>query len=62
MEGAAGMAMVMMLVPAAMLRMLIVAIVTVCSTVYLEDDGAEGHKEANADSAHKHQGRPLGLV
>lgn len=54
------MATVMMPVPVAMV--LAVAIVTVCSTVYLEDDGAECDKKANTDTAQKHQGCPLGLV
>ena len=62
MEGTAVRAVVMMPVPVAMVRVLAVAIVTVCSTVYLEDDGAECDEEANTHTAQKHQGCPLGLV
>lgn len=62
MEGTAVMATLRMPVPVAVVRVLTVAIVTVCPTVYLEDDGAECDKKANADTAQKHQGCPLGLV
>lgn len=62
MEGTAVMATVMMPIPVAIVRMLTVAIVTVRSTVYLEDDGAECDKEADTDTAQKHQGSPLRLV
>lgn len=47
---------------AAKLRLVTVAIVTVSPTVYLEDDGTEGDKKADADSTKEHQSRPLRLV
>lgn len=62
MVGTAVVATVMMPVPVAMVRVFIVAIVTVCSTVYLEDDGTERDKKADTDTAQKHQGCPLWLV
>lgn len=39
-----------------------VAIVTVCSTVYLKNYGAECDDQANTDSAEKHQSCPLRLI
>lgn len=62
MEGTAVMATVVMLVPAPVVVVLTVAVVTVCPTVYLEDDGAERDEKADTDAAQKHQSRPLGLV
>ncbi len=62
MVGTAVMATVMMPVPVAMVRVATVAIVAVSSTVYLEDDGTECDKKADADTAQKHQCCPLGLV
>lgn len=53
---------VMVLPPVATVGLLAVAIVTVSSTVYLEDDGAECDDKANADAAQEHQCRPLRLV
>lgn len=52
----------MMPVPVAMVRVAVLSIVAVCSTVYLEDDGAECDKEANTHTAQKHQCCLLGLV
>lgn len=49
-------------VPWAMGKIVSVAIVAVCSTVYLEDDGAQCDKKANAHAAKKHKRCPLGLV
>lgn len=48
--------------PVAVVRLAAVAVVAVCSTVYLEDDGAERDEKADADAAKKHQRCPLGLV
>ena len=56
------MATVMMPVPMAMVRLVTVAIVAVCSTMYLEDDGAECDKKAYTDTAQKHQCGSLGLI
>lgn len=44
------------------LRMVTVAIVTVSPAVYLEDDGTEGDKKADADATKEHQSGPLRLV
>lgn len=46
----------------AVLEVVGVAIVTVCSTVYLEDDGAQRDQETDADASEKHQSCPLRLV
>lgn len=62
MVGTAAMVTVMMPSPAAMVRVVTVAIVAVSSTVYLEDDGAECDEKAGADTAQKHQCCPLRLV
>lgn len=64
MDGTAVMAMMVMPVPVAVVRVSVftVAVAAVCSTVYLEDDGAERDKKADADTAQKHQRCPLGLV
>lgn len=58
------MVMMMMMMPllVAMVRVLAVAIVAICPTVYVEDDGTECDKKANADATQKHQRCPLGLV
>lgn len=53
---------VVVLPPVAAVGLVAVAIVTVSSTVYLEDDGAECDDKANADAAQKNQRCPLGLV
>lgn len=44
------------------LRLVTVAIVTVSPTVYLEDDGTECDKKADADASKKYQSCPLWLV
>ena len=64
MDWTAVMATVVMPVPVAVVRVSVftVAIAAVCSTVYLEDNGAERDKKADADTAQKHQRCPLGLV
>lgn len=62
MVGTAVMVTPMMPVPVAMVRVVTVAIVAVCSTVYLEDDGTECDKKANGDTSQKHQRCLLGLV
>lgn len=62
MVGTAVVATVMMPVPVAMVRVVTVTIVAVRSTVYLEDDGAECDKKADADTTQKYQRCPLGLV
>lgn len=62
MVGTAVMATLMMPVPVAMVRVVTVAVVAVCSTVYLEDDGAECDKKSDTDTAQKHQCCPLGLI
>lgn len=53
---------VMVLPPVATVGLVAVAIVTVSSTVYLEDDGNECDDEANTDAAQEHQRCPLRLV
>ena len=53
---------VMVPAPVAMVRVVTVSVVTVCSTVYLEDDGTECDEEAATHTTQKHQGRPLRLV
>lgn len=62
MVGTAVMAMVMKSVPWAMGKILSVAIVAVCSTVYLEDDGTQCNKKANTHASKKHQCCPLRLL
>lgn len=46
----------------AMLKVVGVAIVTVCPTVYLEDDGAQCDQETDTDASEEHQSCPLRLV
>lgn len=53
-EGAVLMAMLMLPAPVAMLGVLGVSIVAVCSAVYLEDDGAECDKKTNTHTAEKY--------
>lgn len=53
---------VVVLPPVAAVGLVAVAIVTVGSTVYLENYGAEGDDKANADTAQEHQRCPLRLV
>lgn len=62
MVGTAVMVTLMMPLPVAMVRVATVAVVAVRSTVYLEDDGAECDKKADADTTQKHQRCPLRLV
>lgn len=53
---------VVVLPPVAPVGLVAVAIVTVGSTVYLKDYGAECDDKANADAAQEHQRCPLRLV
>lgn len=62
MVGTAMVVAVMRPLPVAMVRVVSVSIVAVGSTVYLENDGSECDKEANADATQKHQRCPLRLV
>lgn len=48
--------------PVAMMEVVTVTVVTVCSTVYLEDDGAQCDKKTNTHATEKHQSCPLWLV
>lgn len=54
--------MVVVLLPVATVGLVGVAIVTVGSTVYLEDYGAERDEKADADATQEHQRCPLRLV
>lgn len=54
--------MVVVLLPVATVGLVGVAIVTVGSTVYLEDYGAERDEKADADATQEHQCCPLRLV
>lgn len=62
MVGTVVMATVMLPVPVAVVGFVSVAIVAVCSTVYLEDDGHQCDEETNTHTTEKHQCRLLRLV